>query len=293
MKRAKLSLLIVAILWGSSFAFQKVLLDTIHPVLFTLYNFLITGILFLLYVLYKKYWLLYRWKEGVMLGLFIAGMEIMQMFGLSLSTAANTSFISNLGMLFIPYLGWMLYQHKVRSRDTLTLLVAAVGLYFLVGGIYGVVFGDFLLLLSSFFMGFYFLMSERFESEKGSHMSVLCVQQFFTVSAVCTVYLLVTGNHFSVDTALVSQFGLQIALFTAIPYALIQWASKYSNEMITAMYDGIAEPLVGGIVAWGLFLEATGPLKVFGAMLMVVSFAASVLYSRKHMLVKKALPASV
>jgi drug/metabolite transporter (DMT)-like permease len=289
MKSAKIALLIVAIIWGSSFAFQKVLLESIHPVLFTFYNFLVTALVFLAYALYKKRSLSYRWKEGVSLGLLIAGMEITQMFGLHLSSAANTSFISNMGMLLIPYLGWIIYNHKVKSYDTLAILVAGVGMYFLVGGMEGIVLGDLMLLASAFFMGFYFLMSERFESEKGSHMSVLCVQQFFTVALVCATYLFVTSGTWSVAPELVTEFAWQIALFTALPYALIQWASKYANEMITAVYDGIAEPLVGGIVAWGLFLEATSMSQVLGALLMVTAFGASVIYSKKHVLMERRL----
>ncbi len=282
MKRAKLALLIVAILWGSSFAFQKELLDTIPPVVFTMYNFLITGILFLFFAFYKGYPLHYRWREGLLLGFLVAGMEITQMIGLSLSTAANTSFISNLGMLFIPYFGWLLYNHRVSGRDSFAMLVAGIGLYLLVGGMTGIVIGDFILLVSAFFMGFYFLMSERFESEKGSYMSVLCAQQFFVVALVCAVYLLISHGSFAVDPNSAHEFGLQILIFTALPYALIQWASKYSDEMVTVMYDGITEPLVGGIVAWGLFLEATSVSRIFGALLMVFAFGASVIYARKH-----------
>lgn len=288
MKTAKFALLLVAVLWGSSFAFQKGLLENIHPVVFTLYNFLVTGFIFFVYTLYKRYSLAYRWKEGVILGLLIAGMEIMQMFGLQLSSAANTSFISNLGMLFIPYFGWLLFNHRVSLRDTIMIALAGVGMYFLVGGVRGIVAGDFLLLLSSLFMGFYFLLSERFEGEKGSHMSVLCVQQFFTITLVCIAYIFITKQSFSIEAGFVPEFAWQVALFTALPYTLIQWASKYSNEMIIAMYDGIAEPLVGGIVAWGLFLEATSLPKMLGAGLMVLTFGASVIYSKKHVLVGEA-----
>lgn len=287
MKIAKAALLVVAILWGSSFAFQKGLLESIDPVVFTLYNFLVAGVIFLAYAIYKKQDIFYRIREGIILGVLIAAMEISQMIGLHLSTAANTSFISNLGMLLIPYLGWLLYKHRVTAFNSALLLIAAFGMYFLVGGIDGFRFGDLVLLFSAGCMGFYFLFSERFEGEKGSHMATLCAQQFVFVSIVCLIIASVAHLPFDVPEGARFDLAWQIFVFTVIPYTLIQWASKYSDEMVVAMYDGVVEPLVGGLVAWGLFLEATSIGKVFGGMMMVFAFGVSVIYTNSHILLKK------
>jgi hypothetical protein len=43
----------------------------------------------------------------------------------------------------------------------------------------------------------------------------------------------------------------------------------------------------GGLVAWGLFLEATSISKVFGGMMMVFAFGVSVIYTNSHILLKK------
>lgn len=287
MKSAKIALLVVAILWGSAFAFQKGLFEEIHPVLLTFYNFIATAFIFLAYALYKRYSLFYRWKEGVVLGLLLAVMEIFQMFGLQLSSAANSAFISNLGMLVIPYLGWVIYRHRVKDYDKFAILAAGIGMYFLVGGLDGFVVGDVALLISALVMGLYFLFSERFEGEKGSYMSVLCLQQFFVTSLVCAIYLFTTKGTFTVTSDFIPTLTWQVLVFTTFPYALIQWASKYSDEMIVTMYDGVAEPLVGGIVAWGLFAEATSLPQVLGGLLMVLSFGVSVIYSNKHAFIKK------
>lgn len=287
MNYAKIATVLVAFLWGSSFAFQKGFLEVINPVTFTFYNFLLTGIIFLLYSLFKKKNIFYRLKEGLVLGFLITGMEIAQMYGLHLSTAANTSFISNLGMLFIPYLGYLIFRHCVTVVDSFALCGAGVGMYFLVGGVNGVSYGDFFLLMSAFFMAFYFLMSERYEAEKGSHLSVLCAQQFLTVSLVSGLIMLFGDSMFSIQTTVLSNFVVLILVFTALPYALIQWSSKYTNEMTVSMYDGVVEPLVGGIVAWVIFSESTTTSQVIGGLGMVFAFAMSALYTRRHSLLKE------
>lgn len=287
MNKTKLAIVLVAFLWGSSFAFQKGILDFIDPVTFTFYNFLLTGIIFLIYSVYKKKNIFYRIREGILLGSLITVMEISQMYGLHLSTAANTSFISNLGMLFIPYFGYIIYKHKVTLIDTLALLGAGIGMYFLVGGLDGLGFGDLFLLMSAFFMAFYFLMSERYEGESGVHLSVLCAQQFLTVSVLSGIYMFFSGYDFVVPKDITSHFVILIIIFTALPYTLIQWSSKHSNEMMVSMYDGVVEPLVGGIVAWFIFFEATSIIQISGGLIMVISFAISAIYDNKHALLKK------
>ena len=57
--------------------------------------------------------------------------------------------------------------------------------------------------------------------------------------------------------------------------------------MMVSMYDGVVEPLVGGIVAWFIFFEATSFMQVSGGLIMVVSFAISAIYDNKHALLKK------
>jgi drug/metabolite transporter (DMT)-like permease len=287
MKLPKVAILAVAILWGCSFAFQKELLEVIDPIAFTFYNFFVVGILFLVYAIGYKLNLAYRWKEGVMLGVLITGTEVFQMIGLHLSSAANTSFISNIGMLLIPFIGFMLYRHALTKMDAAVILGATIGMYLLVGGIKGIGIGDLFLLLSAVFMAFYFLLSETYEGENGVHMSVLCAQQFLIVGLLTGIYILFTNITFSVASEVLPTFAWQIFVFTALPYALIQWSSKYANEMMVTMYDGVVEPLVGGLVAWGLFYEHVTPLKILGAFVMIVSFCISAIYSKRHILVSK------
>jgi drug/metabolite transporter (DMT)-like permease len=285
---AKLALLIVAVLWGSSFAFQQELVESTDAVIFTFYNFAAATIVFFIYVLWKKKNILFRLREGIILGFLLALMEVTQMYGLDLSTAANTSFISNMGMLGVPFLGWLIYKHSFRGVHVFSIALAIFGLYFLVGGIDGLVKGDIVLLVSAVAMGLYFLYSERFESESGSHMSVLCFQQFLVVSVITfVVHVFFSNSTLSINPEYISSLFWQIFFFTIIPYSLIQWASKYSNEMVTAMYDGVLEPLVGGIVAWVLFFEVATTYNIAGGIIMVVAFGISVIFSkRRHFLSK-------
>ncbi len=282
---SKLIYFVAAILWGASYAIQKPLLDFIDPVVFTFWNFFLSGLAFLLYAIVKKIPLTYRWREGIILGVFVSGMEIFEMIGLKMTSSANTVFLTNLGMLIIPYVSWLFYKGKVKTEDGIAILLAVVGMYMLVGGLTGFTVGDGILLVSALASAFYFIYSERFEAERARHITTLCVQQFFVISLICLAWGLFAGLPFAIHGASL-QFELlwQIVLFTTIPYAIIQWASRYADEMIAAIYDGVVEPLTGAILAWVILSEATTPLKISGGILMLISFLFASLFSKRHFL---------
>lgn len=279
---SKLVFFIAAVLWGASYAIQKPLLEYIDPVVFTFWNFFLSGILFFAYAIANKIPLTYRWREGLILGVFVSGMEILEMVGLKLTSSANTVFLTNLGMLIIPYVGWLFYKGKVKIEDGIAVAIAIVGMYLLVGGVHGFGVGEIVLLLSALSSAFYFIYSERFEAERARHITTLCVQQFFVISLICLVWGLWSGTSFMIESSLRLTLLWQIVLFTTIPYAIIQWASRYADEMIATIYDGVVEPLTGAILSWVILAEATTLIQVVGGVLMILSFIFASIFSRRH-----------
>lgn len=280
--RSKALFFFAALLWGASYAFQKPLLEHISPVTFTFWNFFISGIVFLLYALLKKIPLGYRLKEGIILGFLLCGIEIMEMIGLQLTSSANAVFLTNFGMLLVPFVGFVLFRHTVKKEDMIALLIATVGMYMLVGGLDKFGNGEIFLLLSALSCAFYFLYTERFEAERSSHVTTLCIQQFFVITAVCFGISQFTGVTLAVPHALQETLLWQVALFTTIPYAVIQWASRYADEMVAAIYDGVVEPLVGSLMSWVVFAEVTSSTKVSGGLLMVFAFGLAAIFSNRH-----------
>ncbi len=285
--KSKIVFFIAAILWGASYAVQKPLLQVVDPVVFTFWNFFLSGIFFFAYALIKKIPIAYRWKEGAILGFFLCGMEILEMVGLKMTSSANTVFLTNLGMLIIPFVGFLFFKRTVKKEDSIAIIIATVGMYLLVGGVGGFGLGEGILLLSALASAFYFIYSERFEAEKARHITTLCVQQFFVISIICFVWAKYSGTSFSVPEGVRVDLLWQVVMFTTIPYVIIQWASRYADEMVAAIYDGVVEPLTGAVVSWVVFAEATSPVKVLGGMIMVLSFVFAAVASKRHFIYLK------
>ncbi len=284
---SKLVFFIAAILWGASYAIQKPLLEFIDPVVFTFWNFFLSGLVFFIYALINKIPLTYRWREGIILGIFVSGMEILEMVGLKFTSSENTVFLTNLGMLIIPFVGFLFFKGKVKIEDTLAIGIAVVGMYLLVGGVHGFGVGEGVLLASALSSAFYFIYSERFEAERARHITTLCVQQFFMISLICLIWGIFSGVSFTVPAHLHITLLWQVIVFTTIPYAIIQWGSRYADQMVAAIYDGVVEPLTGAILAWVILQDATTPLKVLGGGLMIFAFVFSALITRRHFIYKR------
>ena len=283
-KKSKLIFFVAAVLWGASYAVQEPLLNHIDPVVFTFWNFFLSGILFFGYALIKKIPLTYRWREGIALGFFLCGMEILEMVGLHMTSSANTVFITNIGMLIIPYVAWIFFKGKIKIEDSIAIAIAVLGMYMLVGGVRGFSVGEGVLLLSALSSAFYFIYSERFEEERARHITTLCVQQFFMISLVCLLWSFFAGTPIAIPSDLRFELLWQVVLFTTIPYVIIQWACRYADQMTAVIYDGVIEPLTGAFMSWIIFLDATTPIQIAGGMLMIVSFVLGAVFSKRHFL---------
>ena len=281
-KTSKILFVIVAFVWGVSFSFQKVLLENIGPAVFNFYNFAVPTLILLIMAIWNKNNILYKWRYGAVLGIYLSGLEIFQMYGLKYSTAANTVFLSNMGMLIIPFVAFLLYRNNIKKENIIALILSIIGMYLLVGGLDKFNFGEGLLLISSIFMSLYFLYSHRFGYiEKGS-VTVICFQSFFVSTIILFFSAIFLGEQFTIKNDLVFDLIWQIIVFTLLPYFLVQIASIRSDHSNPAIYDGILEPLVGAIVAWVIFKESVSYVNVMGAFIMVFSFIFAVIYSMRH-----------
>ncbi|MBI4160458.1 MAG: EamA family transporter [Candidatus Yanofskybacteria bacterium] len=272
----RIALFLVSFLWGISFVFTKGYLEVLNPITFTAYSFLISGLFFLLIVFYQGKKFSFRLREGILLGVLLFFLEVPQMIGLSLTTAANTAFISVFGILLIPFLERVLYKHKIKLTTFIALITAFSGAYFLTGGIEHFSAGDIWVVIGAIGCLFYMVYSDNFEKEKKSDMAVLCSQQFIIVGAI------------SLFVAIVSRapLGLQIPdgswmpfialtfFFTLIPYLLLQWAERYADEVKITFYNAL-EPLVGGVAAWTIGAEKATPPMVFGGGLIILALVIS------------------
>lgn len=133
---ANLSLLLVAMMWGSTFLIVQHAVRVLPPLAFNGLRFLGAAVLLALIisVFYRHEWKQISWRmlgHASLLGIFLFLGYAFQTVGLLYTTTSNAGFITGLSVILVPFLSLILLKHPVSRYTWLSALLAAVGLYLL------------------------------------------------------------------------------------------------------------------------------------------------------------------
>lgn len=154
---ADMSLLMVAMLWGSTFLIVQHAVRIFPPMAFNAVRFLGAALLLslIISVFYSKQWRLLSGKmilHACLLGLFLFIGYAFQTAGLLYTTTSNAGFITGLSVVLVPFLSYILLKHSISKLTWISACLAAVGLYMLTfaGSGMSVNKGDALVLICAF-----------------------------------------------------------------------------------------------------------------------------------------------
>lgn len=133
--RADLIMLMVAIIWGSTFVAQRLGMNSVGPFFYSGARFLLGGLLLLPLIYWRhKNKLIptepHFWKNSLILGAVLCLAINMQQVGLQFTSVANAGFITGLYVVLVPVFGIFL-RHKIHVGTWLGVALATIGMYFL------------------------------------------------------------------------------------------------------------------------------------------------------------------
>lgn len=149
-KVASLLLLLVAMAWGASFVFMKDVLDRQSVNSFLFYRFAMAAIVLLIIhpqILRKLNW--DNIKTGGITGIFLGAGFILQTYGLTMTGAAITGFITGLYVVATPLFEQFFGGRKLGRRIWVSIGIATAGLALLSVRGFAVGIGEMLVLLSA------------------------------------------------------------------------------------------------------------------------------------------------
>ena len=149
-KIASLLLLLVAMAWGASFVFMKDVLDRQSVNSFLFYRFAMAAIVLLIIhpqILRKLNW--DNIKTGGITGIFLGAGFILQTYGLTMTGAAITGFITGLYVVATPLFEQFFGGRKLGRRIWVSIGIATTGLALLSLKGFAVGLGEMLVLLSA------------------------------------------------------------------------------------------------------------------------------------------------
>lgn len=248
-KMADLMLLLITLIWGSTFTLMRNTLENISA--FQLLSLRFTSALIVLLLIFHqklKCINLAVIKYGSLIGLMLCGSLIFQIFGLKYTTASNSSFITSLNVLIVPILSAFIFKKKISLSSILGIVMALCGMFFLMGGItfsFGI--GELLTIFCAFCVSFQILFIDKFS--KSYDPILLGIVQIAFSSLCCSI-----GWFFTDFSAVIFNVNIVITVFvtgvlaTAFAFTCQTIVQKFTSPTHTALIFSL-EPVFGLLFA--------------------------------------------
>lgn len=279
---AELSMLLVAIVWGSTFVIVKNSLAEIGP-------FLFLGIRFIMAFLLLA---LLSWRQlikaplstlyaGSLLGVFLTIGYVFQTVGLKYTTSSNAGFITGLSVVLVPILYSAINRIKPSFNTILTVLLAFSGLFLLSFKDWhtSLSYGDMLVLICAFGFAFHIVFVDRL-SYRHNAIAITSVQLLFVGLFCMLVGVIAEPWPLKFSSSLLAALFITSIFATALAFLLQNSMQKYSTPTRFAVIlttEPVFAALAGHLWAHETFTQRA----LIGALLILVAMLISILSRKK------------
>lgn len=193
-----LSLLFIAVVWGSSYLVTKVVLTDISVFSFLFIRFMLTVVIMAL-LTWKKCVKasIHTWLSGIIFGLFLSGIFTSETWGVNNTSASNAGFLISLFVVFTPIMESIMFRTKFSADILGTILLSVIGTFFLtMKNGYQFNIGDILILVAALLRAVQMTVTQKMTNGRNMDSRVLTTIQLGVVAVIMGVLSLTTeGIH--------------------------------------------------------------------------------------------------
>ena len=275
--QAEIYLLIIVIIWGSTFALIKGVIDSIPPYTFLTYRFLLAALL-LVIIFWKrmKKINIMILKKGSLIGIFLFLAYAFQTVGIKYTTATKAGFITGLSVVLVPIISHFFIKEKVSRNSVIGVIFAFSGLWFLnYNSSFSFNLGDFLVLLCAFSFAMHIISVGLF-SKKLDYILLAITQ--ITVVFVLSLFMALIFERPAIHLSYSPDIWWSIVITglfaTALAFYMQNRFQQYSTATKTAIiFSG--EPIFAAIFAYFLLGEKVGIIAWVGGLLIIFGMTIS------------------
>lgn len=297
-KRAKadFSLIIVTLIWGSTFVVVKNALADVSVFVFLASRMALASLLLAL-IFHRR---LRRTNRETLLaaaqiGFFLIVGYACQTTGLLYTTPSKSAFITGLSVVLVPLLVAAFYGKKINRWTGLGVLVALLGLYFLTipAGPFRVNRGDLWTLAGACAFAAHIVFIERYSPKMPS--AWLTLGQIVTGALLAAVLVPATSllglevPRFRPGPSFWLALGITGVLGTALAFSVQVWAQRFTSATHTAIIFSL-EPVFAGTTSYLFYGERLGWRATAGAILILAGILLAELKGPAPAAVESAAP---
>jgi drug/metabolite transporter (DMT)-like permease len=274
-----LALLLLTLLWGSTFTLVKGALGIASPGLFLVLRFSLAAAALGLVALARRDQIGPGfWRDGLWLGLFMLAGFVLQTYGLRFTTPARSGFFTGLCVLFVPFIARFTLRRPVGISAWCGVALAVVGVSLLsrpFGASAGpdVLLGDLLTLCGAVA----YALQVAYMSEWSARHPLVPFTLLQVVVVLVGALMIIPVEGVRLDTARWPELAGTVA-FTGLPmtagaFFVMNWAQRRTSAVRAALIYAL-EPFSAATFSWLLIGEQLGPLGWTGGALMVLGVVA-------------------
>ncbi len=275
--QAEIYLLIIAIIWGSTFAIIKNILNLIPPYTFLTYRFLLATLV-LMIIFWKRIRGINKTilRKGSLIGIFLFLGYTFQTVGIKYTSATKAGFITGLSVVLVPIISLLFVKEKVSRNSIMGAFFALIGLWFLnYTNSFSFNFGDFLVLLCAFSFAMH-IISVGLYIKKLDYV-LLVIVQLATVS-ILSLFLAVIFERPALNLSYSFNVWWGIIFMgvfaTAFAFYMQNRFQRYSTATKTAIiFSG--EPIFAAVFAYIILGEKVGLIAWIGGLLIIFGMIIS------------------
>ncbi|HEY0712329.1 MAG TPA: DMT family transporter [Polyangia bacterium] len=252
----ELLLLLITVLWGTTFSLIKSALATTSPAALLVVRFAVaTAAMWIVTVASRtRSWPYARalFRDGIVLGLLLAAGFVLQTEGLARTTPARSAFFTGLTVLLVPFLGAAIYRRRIAGRAAAAAILATLGLGLLTHPaartpLVATLGGDLLSLGCALAFGLHILWT----SEWSARHPLLPL----TLVEIATAFVAMAGYGLTQPFRFVSTPALWATILflgvgmTAAAFLLQNWCQRRVTPVRAALIFSL-EPVVAAAFAW-------------------------------------------
>lgn len=266
-------LLLVTLIWGTTFPLQKFFLVDISPFVFNAIRFWLAALFSLFFT--KKH----VFKEAFLLGLVFGTAYLTQTWGITLTTASKSGFLTSLYIVIVPLFAFLMEGEKVNGYQKIGFPFAVIGSYLMAGGISGLNAGDLLNIACGIFFALHVVMITK-ASRKIDEMSLL-TWQFATAAMINTIAGI--GGNWILPPSVFS-VAIYLALFPTLLAVIIQlkYQRKVGNNITALIFVG--EPIFSALFAVLFIGEKMTLMQTIGASMLIAAILFASLEKRRRVI---------
>ena len=280
---AELMLVVVTIIWGLGFPITKIAVNMGYGANAIMVGRFLTASIILTVFYFKKLKTINKsiLKYGIGTGIFLFLGFYFQTLGNVYTTPSKNGFITQLNILFVPFLYYLFFRKKVDVYNVISVIVAVIGMFLLSfdnNGFTGLNIGDMFTFICAIMIAFHVVSASYFQKKYDYDPAVFVIINIYTSMIISIIFmlsfegapslvlenlwpLLILGVFNTAIGFLVQSYALKISLPTRVSLivALEGVFAALGSWLIIGEYITIQIVLGGFLIISGILITEIKP----------------------------------